>query len=283
MQVVREAVARALAEDLTPLGDLTSALLPPGIEAVADFVPRREGVLAGTSCATEAFAQVDSTGRGRVVGGRWRRGRRGQGRRHGARPAGADPDGRADRAQLPLPPLGHRHAHASVRRRRRIARRHRSRLGHAQDHAGTPRPREGGRPRRRGGQPSRQPVRLGHVQGQPPRGARDRRRRAIGARPLAWPARARRGDDARPGAGGARRRCRRAAARQHGARRRARRGRARRRLGRVGRRPAPAAARVLGRHHDRERRRLRGTGVDLLSTSQITQSAPALDIGLDIR
>ncbi len=25
------------------------------------------------------------------------------------------------------------------------------------------------------------------------------------------------------------------------------------------------------------------TGVDLLSTSQITQSAPALDIGLDIR
>ncbi len=58
-QAVRDAVARALAEDLTPLGDITSALLPVGALAVADFVPRRAGVLAGTSCATEAFAQLD--------------------------------------------------------------------------------------------------------------------------------------------------------------------------------------------------------------------------------
>jgi nicotinate-nucleotide pyrophosphorylase (carboxylating) len=57
---VRDAVARAIAEDLTPLGDLTSALLPPGVRAVADFVPRREGVLAGVDCATEAFAQLDA-------------------------------------------------------------------------------------------------------------------------------------------------------------------------------------------------------------------------------
>jgi nicotinate-nucleotide pyrophosphorylase (carboxylating) len=56
---VSDAVRRALAEDLTPLGDLTSALLPPDATAVADFVPRRSGVLAGTACATEAFAQVD--------------------------------------------------------------------------------------------------------------------------------------------------------------------------------------------------------------------------------
>jgi nicotinate-nucleotide pyrophosphorylase (carboxylating) len=56
---VRDAVARALAEDLTPLGDLTSALLPEGASCVADLVPRADGVLAGTACATEAFAQLD--------------------------------------------------------------------------------------------------------------------------------------------------------------------------------------------------------------------------------
>jgi nicotinate-nucleotide pyrophosphorylase (carboxylating) len=57
---VREAVARALAEDLTPLGDLTSSLLPRDATCEADFVPRAEGVLAGTSCATETFAQLDA-------------------------------------------------------------------------------------------------------------------------------------------------------------------------------------------------------------------------------
>ncbi len=56
---VREAVARALAEDLTPLGDLTSALLPPALEATARFVPRAAGILAGRLCAMEAFRQVD--------------------------------------------------------------------------------------------------------------------------------------------------------------------------------------------------------------------------------
>jgi nicotinate-nucleotide pyrophosphorylase (carboxylating) len=57
---VREAVARALAEDLTPLGDLTSALLPPALEATALLVPRSPGVLAGRLCADEAFRQVDA-------------------------------------------------------------------------------------------------------------------------------------------------------------------------------------------------------------------------------
>ena len=56
---VSEAVARALAEDLTPLGDLTSALLPDGVVAEARFVPRQTGVVAGTACATEVFAQLD--------------------------------------------------------------------------------------------------------------------------------------------------------------------------------------------------------------------------------
>ena len=56
---VREAVARALAEDLAPLGDITSALLPADATTTADFVPRAAGVLAGTACATETFAQLD--------------------------------------------------------------------------------------------------------------------------------------------------------------------------------------------------------------------------------
>ena len=57
---IREAVTRALAEDLAPLGDLTSALLPDGVTATASFVTRHAGVVAGTACATEAFAQLDA-------------------------------------------------------------------------------------------------------------------------------------------------------------------------------------------------------------------------------
>jgi nicotinate-nucleotide pyrophosphorylase (carboxylating) len=56
---VRDAVARALAEDVGPLGDLTAALVPATARADAAFVARVEGVLAGTACATEVFAQVD--------------------------------------------------------------------------------------------------------------------------------------------------------------------------------------------------------------------------------
>ena len=59
LHAVRAAVAAALAEDLTPLGDLSAALLPAGEACAADFVPRVDGVLAGTRCATEAFAQLD--------------------------------------------------------------------------------------------------------------------------------------------------------------------------------------------------------------------------------
>jgi nicotinate-nucleotide pyrophosphorylase (carboxylating) len=61
VHVVRELVARALAEDVGPLGDLTAALLPPDARAAVDVVARAEGVLAGTSCATEVFAQLDPT------------------------------------------------------------------------------------------------------------------------------------------------------------------------------------------------------------------------------
>ncbi|CAB4773417.1 MAG: carboxylating nicotinate-nucleotide diphosphorylase [Actinobacteria bacterium] len=59
VHAVREAVARALAEDLTPLGDLSAALLPADIAARATFVSRGRGVVAGTWCAGEAFHQLD--------------------------------------------------------------------------------------------------------------------------------------------------------------------------------------------------------------------------------
>jgi nicotinate-nucleotide pyrophosphorylase (carboxylating) len=58
---VRAAVARALDEDLTPLGDITSALLPHELTTAADFVARSPGVLAGIACASEAFAQIDES------------------------------------------------------------------------------------------------------------------------------------------------------------------------------------------------------------------------------
>lgn len=58
---VRAAVARALDEDLTPIGDLTSALLPPDLDATALLVPRADGVFAGRLCADETFRQVDAS------------------------------------------------------------------------------------------------------------------------------------------------------------------------------------------------------------------------------
>ncbi|MFN8052821.1 MAG: carboxylating nicotinate-nucleotide diphosphorylase [Acidimicrobiales bacterium] len=56
---VRAAVALALAEDLTPLGDLTASLLDPAATTEARFGARGPGRLAGTACATEAFVQID--------------------------------------------------------------------------------------------------------------------------------------------------------------------------------------------------------------------------------
>ena len=56
---LREVVAAALAEDLTPLGDLTAGLLPPLATVEAVVVPRADGVLAGSAAAHETFAQVD--------------------------------------------------------------------------------------------------------------------------------------------------------------------------------------------------------------------------------
>ena len=56
---VRDAVVRALAEDLTPIGDITSSLLPPDVIGNAKFIARAEGVLSGADCVDETFAQTD--------------------------------------------------------------------------------------------------------------------------------------------------------------------------------------------------------------------------------
>lgn len=60
IHAVRAAVSAALAEDLTPLGDLSAALVPGEVSVEAAFVPRQAGVIAGTACATETFAQLDA-------------------------------------------------------------------------------------------------------------------------------------------------------------------------------------------------------------------------------
>ena len=57
---VREAVERALAEDVGPDGDLTASLLPTEVHATAQLASRSNGILAGTACAQEAFALVDA-------------------------------------------------------------------------------------------------------------------------------------------------------------------------------------------------------------------------------
>ena len=56
---VRSAVAIALAEDVLPLGDLSAGLLPEASHGRACLVARAPGIVAGTSCAEEAFLEVD--------------------------------------------------------------------------------------------------------------------------------------------------------------------------------------------------------------------------------
>lgn len=57
---VRDVVARSLAEDLTPLGDLSASLLPEGATATASFVTRHDGTIAGSPCVREVLSVVDS-------------------------------------------------------------------------------------------------------------------------------------------------------------------------------------------------------------------------------
>jgi nicotinate-nucleotide pyrophosphorylase (carboxylating) len=59
LTAVRDVVARALAEDLGVLGDLTASLVPVAATVTASLVARAPGVLAGRLAATETFAAVD--------------------------------------------------------------------------------------------------------------------------------------------------------------------------------------------------------------------------------
>ncbi|HEX9683864.1 MAG TPA: carboxylating nicotinate-nucleotide diphosphorylase [Acidimicrobiales bacterium] len=60
LSAVRDAVSRALREDLEPLGDITGALVGIiDVFATAEIVSRAEGVVAGRLCVVETFAQVD--------------------------------------------------------------------------------------------------------------------------------------------------------------------------------------------------------------------------------
>lgn len=59
IDAVRRAVALALEEDLTPMGDLTASLIDPGARVNAALVARQEGVIAGTLCVEETCRQVD--------------------------------------------------------------------------------------------------------------------------------------------------------------------------------------------------------------------------------
>ena len=56
---VVDAVTRAIAEDVLPLGDLTAGLVAAGRRATVDVVSRSPGVVAGRACAVETFAQID--------------------------------------------------------------------------------------------------------------------------------------------------------------------------------------------------------------------------------
>ena len=58
---IRALVQLALAEDLAPLGDLTSSLLDPALMATAELNARQPGVIAGAMCVEETFSAVDPT------------------------------------------------------------------------------------------------------------------------------------------------------------------------------------------------------------------------------
>ena len=101
---------RALAEDLGPLGDITAALAPERRRGPSPTSsPRADGVLAGTACATEVFAQLDPTVQVTWRAGRRRRVEARRRGRHGRRAAALGAHRRAHRAQLPVPPVGRRH------------------------------------------------------------------------------------------------------------------------------------------------------------------------------
>ena len=223
---IREAVRRALAEDLGP-GDVTSeALIPRAARGRAFIVCRAPGIVAGIgrrqrglpAAPPERVLQAADRRRPARAPRRESRGDR----RPGPHAAG----GRADGAQFHPAAQRHRHADPPLRRGGRGPRREDPR--HAQNHARPPRAGKIRRPRGRRDQSPDGAVRPGADQGQSPeRAARRGARRQARRDPAGRAARARtrrkeyahrgRGRVAADGRGRHRRRRRHHHARQHDA------------------------------------------------------------------
>ena len=57
---IEDSVQRALEEDLVPDGDLTAMLVPSELVTSGTITARQDGVLAGSACVSETFRQVDT-------------------------------------------------------------------------------------------------------------------------------------------------------------------------------------------------------------------------------
>lgn len=60
-ELVRDAVSRALAEDVDDRGDVTAVLIEKDVQGSLRIVARHDGVLAGSACAIAAFQLVDES------------------------------------------------------------------------------------------------------------------------------------------------------------------------------------------------------------------------------
>ena len=278
-RAVADAVERALGEDLGPEGDLTAALVPPDVTAGFALRARRDGVLAGRDCATEAFIRVG----GRALTLSWYAA-------DGAEVKAGDtvlevagplrPILTAERTALNF--LGRLSGIATLTARFVAAARERNVavavLDTAEDDTRLAHARKGGRAGRRRDQSPDWPVRRRVGQGQPSRRNRDHRGRRAGPRPLAGPA------------GGDRMRCARP-----GGRGRAHAGAdavlldnmdpqiVREAIG-VARRdaPGPILTEVSGGVTLENIGAYAAAGPDRISVGALTHSAPALDLGLDL-
>ncbi len=196
-------------------------------------------------------------------------------RRDRRRAARVDPHRRAHRIELPVPPLRRRHAHSPLRRcSRRSTREPGSHLGHPQDAARSARPREGSRALGRRREPSRHALRDGAREGQPPRTARHQRGSAASPRAMA------RTHASRSSASGWSRCSKRSTAAPISSCSTTWRPKTWRSASPWSK--AARSSRCPAASRSRRSVRYASTGADLISTSVITQSAPAFDIGLDL-
>ena len=115
----REIVRLAVREDLDRMFDWTTVcLVASGVQAQAAVVARRAGVVAGLRAAEVALSEMDAQVRWSPAAEDGQSIAVGQALATiagSAQPA----DRRADPAESDRPPVGHRHAHAALRRRGR--------------------------------------------------------------------------------------------------------------------------------------------------------------------